>query len=43
MDRFPVRIDPDGVVIVDTRELIKGPPTGSVTFRDPHPFDAGCA
>src|SRR5262245_15070050 len=24
MDRFPVRIDPDGIVIVDTRELIKG-------------------
>src|SRR6188474_75568 len=43
MDRFPVRIDQDGFVIVDTRELIKGPPTGSVTFRDQHPFDVGCA
>jgi cytochrome b6-f complex iron-sulfur subunit len=43
MDRFPVRIDVDGVVIVDTRELIKGPPTGSVTFRDPYPVDVGCA
>jgi len=42
MDRFPVRID-DGVVIVDTRELVKGPPKGVVTFRDPHPQDAGCA
>jgi len=43
MDRFPVRIDDDGVVIVDTRELIKGPPTGTVTFRDPYPIDVGCA
>ena len=43
MDRFPVRIDQDGFVIVDTRELIKGPPTGSVTFHDPYPIDVGCA
>jgi Rieske Fe-S protein len=43
MDRFPVRIDEHGVVIVDTRELIKGPPTGTVSFRDPYPIDAGCA
>ena len=41
MDRFPVRID-DGVVIVDTRELITGPPKGSVTFRDPYPPGEGC-
>lgn len=43
MDRFPVRIDEDGVVIIDTREIIKGPPTGTMTFRDAQPFDAGCA
>ena len=42
MDRFPVRIN-DGVVWVDTRELINGPPKGSVTFHDPHPPGEGCA
>ena len=41
MDRFPVRID-DGMVIVDTRELITGPPKGVVTFTDPHPPNVGC-
>jgi Rieske Fe-S protein len=41
MDRFPVRIDA-GVVIVDTRELINGPPRGSVSFHDPHPPGEGC-
>ena len=43
LDRFPVRIDADGTVIVDTRELIKGAPAGTVTFRDPFPQDEGCA
>jgi Rieske Fe-S protein len=42
MDRFPVRIDAEGVVIVDTREIIKGPPTGRVTFVDPYPPNEGC-
>ena len=42
MDRFPVRIDDEGVVIVDTREVIDGPPKNVVTFRDPHPPDVGC-
>ena len=42
MDRFPVRIDA-GVVIVDTTELISGPPKGVVTFTDPHPPNVGCA
>jgi Rieske Fe-S protein len=42
MDRFPVRID-DGIVIVDTTELISGPPKGVVTFTDPHPPNVGCA
>lgn len=41
MDRFPVRIDA-GVVIVDTYELITGPPKGSVTFHDPYPPGEGC-
>jgi cytochrome b6-f complex iron-sulfur subunit len=42
MDRFPVRIDDAGVVIIDTREIVKGPPTGTVTFQDASPFDHGC-
>jgi cytochrome b6-f complex iron-sulfur subunit len=42
MDRFPVRIDEAGIVIVDTREIIKGPPTGTVTFHDPYPPNEGC-
>jgi Rieske Fe-S protein len=43
MDRFPIRIDEAGVVILDTREVISGPPKGVLTFRDPHPLDVGCA
>ena len=43
MDRFPVRIDDAACVIVDTRELIEGPPKGVVTFRDPHPAEVGCS
>jgi cytochrome b6-f complex iron-sulfur subunit len=43
MDRFPVHINPDGTLIVDTRELIEGPPRGTLTFTDRHPLDVGCA
>ena len=43
MDRFPARVDADGMLIVDTRELVKGPPKGIVTFTDPHPADVGCS
>lgn len=43
MDRFGVEIDEDGVVVVDTRTIIRGAPEGVLTFRDPHPADAGCA
>jgi cytochrome b6-f complex iron-sulfur subunit len=42
MDRFPIAIDEAGVVILDTRELVKGPPKGTLTFTDPHPPDVGC-
>lgn len=41
MDRFAVEID-DGVVVIDTREVIAGAPVGTVTFRDPHPPEVGC-
>jgi hypothetical protein len=30
------------VVIIDTREIIEGPPKNVVTFRDAHPPDVGC-
>jgi cytochrome b6-f complex iron-sulfur subunit len=43
MDRFAVEIDEDGVVVVDTRSIIRGAPEGMLTFRDPHPVDVGCA
>ena len=43
MDRFPVRLRTDGTVIIDTRELIEGPPRGVLTFHDAHPVDVGCA
>jgi hypothetical protein len=43
MDRFAVEVDDDGFVVIDTREIIRGAPEGAVTFRDPHPPDAGCA
>ena len=43
MDRFPVLIDRRGILLVDTREVIAGPPRGTVTFVDPHPPDLGCA
>lgn len=42
LDRFAVRIGDDGVVVVDTREILDGPPKGVVTFRDPHPPAEGC-
>jgi cytochrome b6-f complex iron-sulfur subunit len=36
MDRFPTRLDGD-VYIVDTREIVSGPPHGTVTFDDREP------
>jgi Rieske Fe-S protein len=43
MDRFPVRVDSAGVIHVDTREVIAGPPAGVITFRDGWPPGEGCA
>jgi Rieske Fe-S protein len=43
MDRFAVELDPDGSVVIDTREVIRGAPEGAVTFHDPHPAAEGCA
>lgn len=43
MDRFAVEIDPDGWVVIDTTQVIRGAPEGTVTFHDPHPAAEGCA
>lgn len=43
MDRFEVRIEEDGTVLIDTSEIVRGAPQGVVTFTDPHPTDAGCS
>ena len=43
MDRFAVRIEEDGTVIIDTSEIIFGAPEGVLTFTDPHPADVGCS
>lgn len=43
MDRFRVELEADGTLVIDTREVIRGAPEGTVTFRDPHPADEGCA
>lgn len=43
MDRFPVILEGDGTVVIDTREILRGAPQGILTFTDPHPPDAGCA
>lgn len=42
MDRFAVLIDEDGMVLIDTSEIMRGAPQGVVTFTDPHPPDMGC-
>ena len=43
MDRFVVRIEEDGTVVIDTSEIVRGAPQGVVTFTDPHPPDVGCS
>ena len=43
MDRFAVLVGDDGTVVIDTREVISGPPVGTVTFTDPFAPDIGCA
>jgi cytochrome b6-f complex iron-sulfur subunit len=42
MDRFAVLVD-DGTIVIDTREVISGPPVGTVTFTDPFAPDIGCS
>jgi nitrite reductase/ring-hydroxylating ferredoxin subunit len=45
MDRFPVLIDEDGVVVIDTSTIIAGAPNlgeEHLTFEDPFPYDIKC-
>jgi Rieske Fe-S protein len=46
LDRFAVSIGEDGVVVVDTSQIIRGEPNrgpAALTFRDPHPYEATCS
>jgi nitrite reductase/ring-hydroxylating ferredoxin subunit len=43
MDRFAVRMEEDGTVVIDTSEILSGAPEGVVTFTDPHPPNVGCS
>jgi Rieske Fe-S protein len=42
MDRFAVRIGVDGVLVIDSSEVIRGSPAGQVSYRDQFPQDEGC-
>lgn len=45
LDRFAVRVEADGTVVVDTSQITRGAPNlgpSRLTFRDPHPWDATC-
>jgi Rieske Fe-S protein len=45
LDRFAVRVDPDGTIVVDTAEIIRGAPNRgaeALVFTDPHPWEATC-
>ena len=46
LDRFAVRIEDDGTIVIDTGQLTQGPPNlgpDNLAFVDPHPWDATCA
>lgn len=46
LDRFAVRIEPDGMIVVDTSEITRGEPnrgSNALTFVDPHPWEATCS
>ncbi len=43
MDRFAVVVEEDGMIVIDTSEILFGAPEGAVTFSDPHPADIGCS
>lgn len=46
LDRFAVRIDDDGMIVIDTSQRIQGPPNRgeeALSFHDPQPWEATCA
>jgi nitrite reductase/ring-hydroxylating ferredoxin subunit len=46
LDRFAIRIEPDGTIVVNTREITRGEPNrgpDALTFADPHPWEATCS
>jgi nitrite reductase/ring-hydroxylating ferredoxin subunit len=46
LDRFAVRIEPDGMIVVDTSEITRGEPNrgpDGLSFVDPHPWEATCS
>jgi nitrite reductase/ring-hydroxylating ferredoxin subunit len=45
LDRFAVRIEHDGMIVIDTSQRTQGPPNrgpDSLEFRDPHAWEATC-
>ena len=45
LDRFAVRIERDGTIVVDTAVITRGEPNrgpDKLVFTDPHPFNATC-
>jgi nitrite reductase/ring-hydroxylating ferredoxin subunit len=46
LDRFAVRIEDDGMIVIDTSQLTQGPPnrgSDALAFHDPHPWEATCS
>ena len=46
LDRFAVRMEADGMIVIDTSQLTQGPPNRgpeNLSFHDPHPWDATCS
>jgi Rieske Fe-S protein len=45
LDRFAVRIDDDGTIVVDTSQITRGAANlgpARLVFSDPHPWEATC-
>lgn len=46
LDHFAVRIEADGVIVVDTSQITRGEPNrgpDALSFVDPHPWEATCS
>lgn len=46
LDRFAIRIEADGTIVVNTSEITRGEPNrgaDALTFVDPHPWEATCS